>query len=369
MAKPERRANMKLNEHIYWQNKTRFDLEEDQYETWTLFAVEEGSFRFEIEMPRGVDRSNADFRLPGSPRSASRSSASSAHLRNGSGASSQSDALKKGEAVSDAPVAGSLFPPASAAGGFPETSSGIKAGDGSAARNNSEAGNGAAAKHGAQAYLLPLAGEAGFGSAVLCPPGGILRRETVTPLTFHYLQFEGVEEPGGVCPWIPGLLTFEDVRRLRSNYAHLRRAEGDASPAGRAWTLHLALDLLRLHQTEQRRDLRPEVRFTEDALMARAAAEIEARFAAPLPLEALAAELGLSPVQFTRRFRAAFGETPSRFLKTLRLERARRLLGDTELTLAEIAERCGYENGFYLSRVFTAENGIAPSEYRRRRRV
>ncbi|OWR30378.1 hypothetical protein CDO73_10675 [Saccharibacillus sp. O23] len=270
---------MKLNEHIYWQNKARFDLKEDRYETWTLFAVEEGSFRFEIVLPDSAP-----------------------------------------------PL---LEPPP----------------------------------------MLPLAGEAGFGGAVLCPPGGVLRRETVTPLTFHYVQFEGSEEQSGVCPWMPGLLTFEDVRRLRSNYAHLRRAEGDASPEGRAWTLHLALDLLRLHETERRRELRPEARFTEDALMALAAAEIEARFGAPLPLEALAAELGLSPVQFTRRFRAAFGETPSRFLKSLRLARARRLLGDTELTLAEIAERCGYENGFYLSRVFTAETGLPPSEYRRRRRV
>lgn len=315
---------MKLNEHIYWQNKARFDLEEDRYETWTLFAVEEGSFRFEIVLPKQHEsaRTAAEC-LPGRSKSqrsapADRPETSEAAFR------SESDAASDSEQA-----ASNRMPP----------------------------------------LALPLAGEAGFGSAVLCPPGGMLRRETVTPLTFHYIQFERAEEPDGFSPWVPGLLTFEDVRRLRSNYAHLRRAESDASPAGRAWTLHLALDLLRLHQTEQRRELRPEARFTEDALMARAAAEIEARFGAPLPLEALAAELGLSPVQFTRRFRAAFGETPSRFLKSLRLARARRLLGDTELTLAEIAERCGYENGFYLSRVFTAETGLPPSEYRRRRRV
>ncbi|GEM_PF-667050 len=359
---------MKLNEHIYWQNKARFDLKEDRYETWTLFAVEEGSFRFEIVLPDSAESSRSEAQrshalssasshsgtlLPEAPKQDEAHAAALAP-ENAAPCSPEDQARSTDYASENAPT----FAP------LAEESSAFAP----AAASPSGPANRPAAS--AQPPLtLPLAGEAGFGSAVLCPPGGVLRRETVTPLTFHYLQFEGSEEQRGVCLWMPGLLTFEDVRRLRSNYAHLRRAEGDASPAGRDWTLHLALDLLRLHETERRRELRPEARFTEDALMARAAAEIEARFGAPLPLEALAAELGLSPVQFTRRFRAAFGETPSRFLKSLRLARARRLLGDTELTLAEIAERCGYENGFYLSRVFTAETGLPPSEYRRRRRV
>ncbi|WP_172255680.1 AraC family transcriptional regulator [Saccharibacillus deserti] len=321
---------MKLNEHIHWRNKAHFDLDEDRYETWTLFAVEEGTFRFEVELP---------LEEPGTPEKPERETA----LPGFSEAAPNSGPQQ---------ASGGRTPAADAsrpAAGFPEAAK-LRA----ASRC---------------APALPLAGEAGFGSAVLCPPGGRLRRQTVTPLTFHYVQFEWSEEQDGPCPWVPGLLAFEDLRRLRSNYAHLRGAESDASSAGRSWTLHLALDLLRLHQTERRRDLRPGARFTEDALMARAAAEIEARFGAPLPLEALAAELGLGPVQFTRRFRAAFGETPSRFLKSLRLARARRLLGDTELTLSDIAERCGYENGFYLSRVFAAETGVSPSEYRRRRRI
>ncbi len=363
---------MKLNEHIYWQNKTRFDLEEDRYETWTLFAVEEGSFRFEIVLPDSAESSRSESR-----RSHALSSASS------HSGTLLPEAPKQDEAHAAA------LAPENAAPCFPEEQArstdyvsenalafAPAAEESPAFASAAASPSGPANRPAASAqppFTLPLAGEAGFGSAVLCPPGGVLRRETVTPLTFHYVQFECSEEQveGAPCPWpwVSGLLTFEDVRRLRSNYAHLRRAESDASPAGRAWTLHLALDLLRLHETEQRREFRPEARFTEDALMARAAAEIEARFGAPLPLEALAAELGLSPVQFTRRFRAAFGETPSRFLKSLRLARARRLLGDTELTLAEIAERCGYENGFYLSRVFTAETGLPPSEYRRRRRV
>lgn len=110
-------------------------------------------------------------------------------------------------------------------------------------------------------------------------------------------------------------------------------------------------------------------KFSEDAMMDEAASLIADRAAEPLSLLELARELGLSPVQFTRRFRAAFQETPSSYLKSLRLAKARLLLKDSELNLARIAERCGYENGFYLSRVFTNSTGMSPAEYRKRHRL
>ncbi|MDO3411183.1 AraC family transcriptional regulator [Saccharibacillus sp. CPCC 101409] len=316
---------MKWNGHIYWKRKARFDLAEDLYPAWTLFAVEEGSFRFEIVQEPG-DRESRPERLSSSRVYAPRS------LSDVPGPSNPS--IRPNPTISANSSNTPVLPDASNFSVQP----------------------------------LETAGEAGFGAAVLCPPGGILRRETVAPLTFHYLQFErgntdGLLPPGG------GLLTFEDTRRLSSDYAYLRQAADDDSPAAAAWKAHLTLDLLRLHAAERMRGSGDSARFTEDALMARAAEEIEVRFDSPLQLESLARELGLSPVQFTRRFRAAFGETPSRFLRSVRLSRARRLLDETELTLAAIAERCGYENGFYLSRVFAAETGVSPSAYRRRRRV
>ncbi|MGO4275503.1 helix-turn-helix domain-containing protein, partial [Paenibacillus sp. TAF58] len=49
----------------------------------------------------------------------------------------------------------------------------------------------------------------------------------------------------------------------------------------------------------------------------------------------------------------------------LRLQRAKSLLIDTDHTIDHIAEQCGYQNGFYLSRIFTAKLKISPSVYRR----
>ncbi|MNI77000.1 HTH-type transcriptional activator RhaR [compost metagenome] len=61
--------------------------------------------------------------------------------------------------------------------------------------------------------------------------------------------------------------------------------------------------------------------------------------------------------------------TPSDFVRSLRIRKAAGLLLDTDLTLNQIASRCGFENGFYLSRVFAQSMGMSPSKYRELNRV
>ena len=77
----------------------------------------------------------------------------------------------------------------------------------------------------------------------------------------------------------------------------------------------------------------------------------------------LAAELGISPVQLSRRFSKSVGMTPSRYLSHIRLEKVKALLIDTQLPIEKIAQACGFNNGFYLSRVFTKILKISPSAY------
>ncbi len=212
-------------------------------------------------------------------------------------------------------------------------------------------------------------GEAGFADLVLCPPRVPFRRETVTPLTFHYMLFRcnSVDAENHLPPIGKSLIN--DTKRLASTYAYLRLASEDNDEATTEWKTHLMMDLWRLHQWERRQSRLMETKFTEDALMAEAAVLLEEWAGEAVSLRTLAEHLALSPVQLTRRFREAFQETPSDYLKAIRLKKAKDLLADSRLTLTQIAERCGYENGFYLSRVFSSTIGISPSEYRRRHQV
>src|SRR5262249_39455600 len=67
----------------------------------------------------------------------------------------------------------------------------------------------------------------------------------------------------------------------------------------------------------------------------------DARFAAPLGVDDMAAVAGLSRAHFSREFRRAFGDSPHAYLLTRRLERAAALLRTTDHSVAEICLSVG----------------------------
>jgi transcriptional regulator GlxA family with amidase domain len=71
----------------------------------------------------------------------------------------------------------------------------------------------------------------------------------------------------------------------------------------------------------------------------------------------------MSPRTFHRRFLEATGETPGRFIETLRLDHARQLL-QTRASLKEIAARTGYATPGQFSKAYTRRFGIGPGLFR-----
>ena len=98
----------------------------------------------------------------------------------------------------------------------------------------------------------------------------------------------------------------------------------------------------------------------------RVMAFIEANLQESIGLADLAQAAGLSANHFLRVFKLATGETPYHFLRTRRLERARQLLADERIPLAELALECGFANQAHFTAAFSREIGISPGRYRRR---
>ncbi|MGV8042379.1 MAG: helix-turn-helix domain-containing protein [Thermoanaerobaculaceae bacterium] len=95
---------------------------------------------------------------------------------------------------------------------------------------------------------------------------------------------------------------------------------------------------------------------------------IRQRCAEPLRVEDLAAEAGLSVYQLNRRVRAVFGLTPAQLVIQTRIDAARRLLGEGDAPLAEVALACGYCDQSAFTRQFHACAGLTPAQYRRHAR-
>jgi AraC family transcriptional regulator len=92
-----------------------------------------------------------------------------------------------------------------------------------------------------------------------------------------------------------------------------------------------------------------------------------AHLADALSLIRLAREAGMSEFHFSRAFKRTTGLTPSQYFIDLRLEKARRLLRETNRSAIEIGLEVGYTSPSHFARIFRREVGLSPSDYRRLR--
>lgn len=92
---------------------------------------------------------------------------------------------------------------------------------------------------------------------------------------------------------------------------------------------------------------------------------IHTHYTEKISVSLLASRAHLSVSRFRELFAAAFGESPSGYITSLRINRAKEILTTTDLTVTETAELCGYSDVLYFSRIFGKKVGVAPTLYRR----
>ena len=92
---------------------------------------------------------------------------------------------------------------------------------------------------------------------------------------------------------------------------------------------------------------------------------IEENFHKEISLDELAGELGISSYYFSKLFKEEKGETFINFISDKRLEKARQLLAETDLSIKEITAEVGYNDQNYFSRIFKTKYGLSPKEYRK----
>ena len=101
-------------------------------------------------------------------------------------------------------------------------------------------------------------------------------------------------------------------------------------------------------------------------LLRQARDRMDREYAQPLDVPALARTALMSPAHFSRRFRAAYSETPYSYLMTRRIERAKTLFRNTDLSVTEVCMAVGCTSLGSFSTRFTELVGETPSAYRAR---
>ena len=92
---------------------------------------------------------------------------------------------------------------------------------------------------------------------------------------------------------------------------------------------------------------------------------IEENLDRDLSLEVLAAEVHISPLYLPRAFKTAVGQSTHQYVLRRRVERARKLLCNSDMPIAEIALSSGFSSQSHLSNWFLRFVGVSPATYRR----
>jgi transcriptional regulator GlxA family with amidase domain len=90
-----------------------------------------------------------------------------------------------------------------------------------------------------------------------------------------------------------------------------------------------------------------------------------ARLAQPYALDALAAAMHVSSRTLLRRYAQETGQSPLAWLRQARVEKARALLEKSRLSLAQVVEAVGYQDGPTFTKLFVRQVGQSPAQYRR----
>lgn len=122
--------------------------------------------------------------------------------------------------------------------------------------------------------------------------------------------------------------------------------------------LILTIHERRLHTTKNSIELSSFHEQVYEALM-----YIEHHLSENLSLESVAEKVALSPSYFSRLFKSSVGYSFSEYVTHTRLEYSKLLMANENLSIGEIALRCGFRNANYFSSTFKKYNHISPKEY------
>ena len=216
---------------------------------------------------------------------------------------------------------------------------------------------------------------AGPGGVIVLKPGDFHCDQCSEPVAFQALAFK--VGPGPI-PGFSAHLLRNDLPATSQLLAHTndtlpaliqrmmsegRQGDGFSGPLLDALAQEFVWHLLRLlprEHLDQRLVSSMDLHGFGAALMAL----FEQHLTTNLTPAAMATALSLSERTLTTRCRSAFGAAPSKLFTRFRLERARTLLAQTDLSIKAVAECLGFENPYHFSTVYKRVHGVAPTHHR-----
>lgn len=204
-------------------------------------------------------------------------------------------------------------------------------------------------------------------SILIAKPGD--RRYSSLPFRTYYFYLSNVcgalEQ---VLNALPPIQVSTDPARDLYLFQDIQRRFLSANPADELASLSHAFLLLHHLSGKAPSVLTPDTAGMADHILSLARQIIDSRFSEPLTVEDLATECHISLSYLHRIFADEWGTSPYAALNNRRITEARTLLTNTDLSMSEIAYRCGFRTQAHFSECFKRKTGVAPSVFRKNAR-
>ncbi|MGN1006440.1 MAG: helix-turn-helix domain-containing protein, partial [Aristaeellaceae bacterium] len=125
------------------------------------------------------------------------------------------------------------------------------------------------------------------------------------------------------------------------------------------------IDNLKISLFEKRVSAAAEPEKQEERTITGITRYLQEHLAEEISLSVLAENFHLNPQYISQLFKSEIGVNFLAYLTNIRMEKAKKLLLATSLSIAEVAEQSGYGDYRVFTKVFKKSEGITPSQYRR----
>ena len=199
------------------------------------------------------------------------------------------------------------------------------------------------------------------GDTFWIPPDTVVERCVLERLRVHYINVVLTKRD---FPLPAGKVTFENADRLHHTLQLMKATDKMPVSMRNEYLNHCINDILLLYYYEKCVLLNGKSKVADETVL-QTIEYLKQNYRNKIQIGELAAQFGISPSGLVKKFRHTTGVPPQRHLINIRIQKAKRLLVDTSMTITEISERTGFENGYYFSKAFRKETGLTPSEYRK----
>ena len=191
------------------------------------------------------------------------------------------------------------------------------------------------------------------GNVVIFHPGEPFTRRVIEPITFLSIHFESNLSKNENKAFPREILNFINKDRIISTANLMQKTNS------KPMLNHYLTDILYQYTIESSQSSNS----TND-IVDRAISIIESLQLSEINALYLSQALNISHAHLINLFKSHMGKTPVEYITDLKLQKAKSLLIDTEHTVQEISEMCGFASLYYFSRVFKAKVGSPPSTFR-----